>query len=558
MKKRRTTLSQRLIIYFLTVMLVPFVIFISFYLVTGERTLRMALDNQAEILIGEDTETLRLLVEDYRHKSYLAASNEEIIRVLESGVQPQGDDSRALYSIIYSIMTGDTYLASLSIVSLDGSVRISTHSFPEKYDLRTHSNSWDDTNIISLAERSINRDKQWFISITDHRVENGHQVAFSLLRRIENKGYAIIDVYTDALPKELGGGSFSDIILIDTNVYQAFSLLHTQNYGSFSVFPELSNTENLAVRPIPGTDLVVAGVMNMDMAESSLRSSLFLFSISLGAGIFISILLTFFFSRSISKRFTMISGGMKRFEQGDFNTKLETTGILEFDRLSIAFNTMVKRIEMLIERQREEEAKTAEAERKALESQMNPHFLFNTLSTVKALARLHGEEQIYTIAVRLGKLLRYSVNNHTSDDTIKESLDLAESYLMIQKIRFGERLSYTIHSEKSLDDILIPRLIIQPLAENAVIHGLEGKTGDWKLLIDVSRKGNNLIIKVEDNGMGFNSSITPEKLVEEGHTGLYNIRRRLELRYGNEFSFDINSEIGKGTTALIILPLRES
>ena len=332
------------------------------------------------------------------------------------------------------------------------------------------------------------------------------------------------------------------------------TLIHTQNYGSFSEFPALQNEGNITVRPIPNTDLVIAGVISIDVAETSLNSTLLTLSISLAVGIAISVLLTLLFSRSISKRFRIINSGMKRFEQGDFTTKLETTGIYEFDSLSIAFNIMVKRIESLIARQREEEAKTAEAERKVLESQMNPHFLFNTLSTIKALARLHGEDQIYTIAVRLGKLLRYSVNNHRSDDTVKESLELVESYLMIQRIRFGDRLTYSIACPEELMETKIPRLIIQPLAENAVIHGLEGKTGEWNLMIDVSEKDDHIIIKVQDNGMGFDSPPDFESLMENGHTGLYNIRRRLELRYRDDFSFDIKSEKGRGTTISLRIP----
>lgn len=555
----RSTLSRRLILYFLTVMLLPFIIFISFYLISGERTLRRVLDSQAEILIKTDAELLRSVIEEYRHKSYLVATNQNIIDLLRKGVQPQGETARRIYSEIYSIMSGDTYLASLSIVSANGSVRISTHEFPEKYDVRTHSNTWDETNIIALAERNINKDKQWFISISDHRIENGHQIAFSLLRRISTLGYAIIDVYTDAITPFIGsGGFFADIILTDSSTYQAYSILHSQSFGSFSAFPALSEPENLTVHPIVGTDLVIAGVMSTENAEMGIRSTMLYLLLSLAIGIAVSVLLTIIFSRSISKRFSMISSGMKRFEQGDFTTKLSTTGIYEFDRLSIAFNIMVKRIETLIARQREEEAKTAEAERKALESQLNPHFLFNTLSTIKALARLHGEDQIYTIAVRLGKLLRYSINNHASDATIKESLELAESYLMIQKIRFGDRLHYSISCPENLLDVQIPRLIIQPLAENAVIHGLEGKTGQWELSITVEEKEGKIRIMVTDNGLGFNPDIITEDLMQEGHTGLYNIRRRLELRYGKSFSFTLESEEGQGTTAMLELPAGES
>lgn len=552
----RTTLSRRLILYFLTVMLIPFIIFISFYLISGEKTLKRILDEQAEILIETDAELIKSVVEDYRHKSYLVATNEMVLETLRNGSQPQGNDARTIYSEIYSIMQGDTYLASLSIVSLDGNIRISTHEFPEKYDIRTHSNAWDESNIISLAERNVNKDKPWFISISDHRIENGHQVAFTLLRRISDLGYVIIDIYTDAITPYMGnGGFFADIILTDSGIYQAYSLLHSQNFGSFSAFPSLQDSENLTARPIAGTDLVIIGVMSTENAEMGLRSTMVYLLLSLAIGIGVSVLLTFFFSRSISKRFSLISSGMKRFERGDFTTKLSTTGIYEFDRLSIAFNIMVKRIETLVASQREEEAKTAEAERKALESQLNPHFLFNTLSTIKALARLHGEEQIYTISVRLGKLLRYSINNHSSDSTIAESLELTKSYLMIQEIRFGDKLRYTISCPDSLMETQIPRLIIQPLAENAVIHGLEGKTGTWELSIDVRKADEKICITVKDNGIGFNTDSLNENLVQEGHTGLYNIKRRLYLRYGNGFTFSIKSERGKGTTAVLILPI---
>ena len=551
----RKTLSGRLILYFMTVMLIPLIIFLSFYLLSGERTFRRVLDEQASLLIEGDAAAVQSLIEDYRHKSYLVASNSKVLQALESGKQPENDDARAIYSDIYSIMSGDTYLASLSIVAIDGSVRISTHSFPEKYDTRIHSNAWDETNVISLAERNANKDKAWFISISDHRVENGYQVAFTLLRRIGTKGYAIIDVYTDALAGSIGNdGFFADIILTDSSTYQAFSVLHPQRHGSFSAFPSLIDGENLIVRPIAGSELSIVGVMSMEMMTSGFNSVMLYLLLSLGAGITVSILLTLVFSRSISKRFSLISSGMKRFEKGDFTTKLNTTGIYEFDYLSITFNIMVKRIETLVERQREEEAKRAEAERKALESQLNPHFLFNTLSTIKALAKLHGEEQIYTIAMRLGKLLRYSIDNHASEETVQNALELSESYLMIQKIRFGNRLIYNITCPEKLKSVIIPRLIIQPLAENAVTHGLEEKTGEWQLAITVDEENGNLVITVSDNGLGFDTGKLSNDFVKEGHSGLYNIRRRLELRYGDEFTFSIQSAIGKGTEVRIVLP----
>lgn len=559
--KRKGTLRSRLILYFLSVVMIPFILFISFYLISGDSALESMLSRQAEMLIASDAQSIGSVIEGYRHKLYLAASNQSIQQAIAAGRQPTGDEARDINSTLYTIMSGDTYLAALSIISSDGSVRLSTHSFPQKYDLRSHSNAWDETNILYLAQEEERNGRSWFLSISDHRTENGYQVAFSILRRItqggRDIGYAIIDVYSEAItPRLESGGFFSDLILTDSSADVASSLLHPQRFGPLSSFPTLKGND-IALRPINGTSLMLVGRIRSDMLSESLDSAVLYLSISLAVGIMISIMLALLFSRSISKRFSMISSGMRRFERGDFNTKLESTGIREFDSLALAFNTMVQRIEMLIDTAREEEAKAAEAERKALESQMNPHFLFNTLSTIKALARLHGEEEIYTIAVRLGRLLRYSIDNHVPYATIKESLDLAESYLMIQHIRFGSRLSYTISCPQELLEAITPRLIIQPLVENAVMHGLEGKTGNWELLISVRDEKEQLVIEVEDNGIGFDPPPDLHQLEKDGHTGLYNTKRRLELRYGRSFSFSIHSEKGRGTKVSLSLPLEE-
>ena len=118
----KQTLSKRLILYFLTVMFVPFIIFLSFYILSGEETITRVLTSQADILIETDAGFIKSVIEDYRHKSYLIATNSRILTAIESGIQPEGDSARAIYSDIYSVMSGDTYLASLSIVSSDGNV----------------------------------------------------------------------------------------------------------------------------------------------------------------------------------------------------------------------------------------------------------------------------------------------------------------------------------------------------------------------------------------------------------------------------------------------------
>jgi len=231
--------------------------------------------------------------------------------------------------------------------------------------------------------------------------------------------------------------------------------------------------------------------------------------------------------------------------------------IAEIGQLDRTFNAMLGQITELLQLTREEEAKLHEAERKALESQMNPHFLYNTLNTVKAIAKLHDEQDILTITTKLGKLLRSSIDNREAEITLQDSLALTDSYLTIQKIRFGEKLQVTTHLDASLAKERTPKLIIQPLVENAIIHGLEPKLGNWSLSIEARLVAEMVVIKIADNGIGIPSGTLPQDLDElasSEHVGIYNIHRRLKLRYGDKASLVIQSIGGEGTMVILRFP----
>ena len=271
---------------------------------------------------------------------------------------------------------------------------------------------------------------------------------------------------------------------------------------------------------------------------------------------------------AISKRMKRIVESMRSFQKGDFGIKLEKTGIREFDELSVTFNIMVRRIEILLERTREEEAKSAEAERKALESQMNPHFLFNTLNTIKALAKMHGEKEIYLTTIRLGKLLRSSIDNRSGSATLRESIELVECYLLIQKLRFGDKLQYAIICSDELMDIETPKLILQPLVENAYVHGLKPKGSKGTIEIDVRKDGKTAEISVMDNGVGIAESgleairklfAGSEIGIKDDYAwksiGLKNVYDRIKLIYGEDYDLRVDSCLGVGTVFTISIPL---
>jgi len=242
--------------------------------------------------------------------------------------------------------------------------------------------------------------------------------------------------------------------------------------------------------------LILAGVTDSTSYRQSLEHFFLIIIMVAVVGVLLAGFFAYFFSRSIARPVNQLASSMQQVENGNLHAQVTESHIAEIGQLDRTFNAMLGQITALLQLTREEEAKLHEAERKALESQMNPHFLYNTLNTVKAIAKLHGEQDILTITTKLGKLLRSSIDNREAEITLQDSLALTDSYLTIQKIRFGEKLQVTTHLDAVLAEERTPKLIIQPLVENAIIHGLEPKLGNWLLSIEARLMEDMVVIKI--------------------------------------------------------------
>lgn len=568
MHKYPTTVTGRLLIYFLIIMFIPLLLFIIFFNYYNAKGVYGALEQQAKILIKSDGQLIEKKMEEYRHIAYTISTEDSIVNALLDDDLTDSEASQ-IYNSIYLMLNSEFQHADVHIVSQSGKCRLSSGIFPSEYDTRFQTNEWNRKNIIAEANtrRDLGRASLYFIG--DHRVnENGEQILFSILRNIFSNdntklGYVIVDVYTEAVIPDLTNGSiFKDVILVDNTLYSAFSLNHPNMYGSFDKFPFLRDEQiQKYYYHFPSGLFTVVGYIDTTIFKGSTERLFTSVTIALLLGALVSIILSFIFSHSISKRINNMIKNMKYIEEGNLNIYLEDSGIKEFDELAASFNTMITKIIYLIQSRSEEEAKAAEAERKALESQLNPHFIFNTLNTIKALAKLHNETEIYTISLQLGKLLRSSLKNHSSTCLLSESIELTKSYLSIQKIRFSDRLSYSIDTHDiKCDKIITPKLIIQPLVENAVVHGLEPGMGGVEIVIDIKKVLNNIFITIKDNGCGMDN---PElfkdmsALKDSSHVGIYNIYRRLQLRYRNNFTFEINTGPNKGFNVNIVIPVEE-
>jgi two-component system sensor histidine kinase YesM len=202
---------------------------------------------------------------------------------------------------------------------------------------------------------------------------------------------------------------------------------------------------------------------------------------------------------------------------------------------------------------------------KMMASQINPHFLFNALESIRMKAHLNGEAEIATTVRLLGRLMRRNLEIGSGKTTVLQELDMVRSYLQIQQFRFGNRLIYEVNLEESATDMSIPPLIIQPLVENAVIHGLENKEEPVTVKVDITIEQRELKIKVEDDGIGMEAGQLTRLLdrirgadePEGSSIGLRNVHQRLTLMYGERNGLHIESALQVGTTVYFSIPREE-
>ncbi len=201
------------------------------------------------------------------------------------------------------------------------------------------------------------------------------------------------------------------------------------------------------------------------------------------------------------------------------------------------------------------------AELKALQAQLNPHFLFNTLNTAARFSYLENAHKTGDIIYSLANLLRFSLRNPQQFVTLDEEITYIKHYLYIQKIRYQEQLETAIDVPEDLKTILLPVMTLQPLVENAIIHGLERKEDNWKLSIKAFTKENVVIIEISDNGVGMDSNALKElnnfAKTGKGHTtgiGIPNVDIRLKQYFGAEYGLEIASKPGFGTNVMIKVP----
>ena len=278
-------------------------------------------------------------------------------------------------------------------------------------------------------------------------------------------------------------------------------------------------------------------------------------------GIVFEILASLFISAKISQPIKRLEKHMKRLENGDFDISVEVKGEDEVKRLSKAFNMMVARIKTLMEQIIKEQEEKRKSELKALQAQINPHFLYNTLDSIVWMNENRNYDGVTVMVAALAKLFRISLSKGNEMISIADEVEHARSYLIIQKIRYKDKFEYTIDVEPGLQSKRTLKLILQPIIENAIYHGISPLNEKGIIKISVIAEENNILLQVSDNGYGIKPEILEGLLVQEsisyysGGVGLKNVNERIKLCYGKNYGIEIKSEMDVGTKVNIRIPL---
>lgn len=341
----------------------------------------------------------------------------------------------------------------------------------------------------------------------------------------------------------------------------AFDYYSPTSTDTGRIYDEVSN-HTVFYTPIPYTDnwflcVEVDNSLLMKDTHQLLTGLIIIWAIVLGIAIIICVIL----SNSITKPLADLNQIMQHVENGDLTSQANESGHDEIAGISRTFNQMISRIKSLMQQIIRDEKEKRSAELQVLQSQINPHFLYNTLDTLQWKAYAYDDDKMVELIEALSGFFRISLSKGKEFIPIAKEIEHVKNYLFIQQYRFSDILDYTIHIDESLNEFYTLKLILQPLIENSIQHGIKPKQLHCHIHIFGERSGNEAIFRIIDDGVGMNEETLNQlrhdlKESKQGlGYGLYNVNRRCKLIYGNQYDLEIESKIGEGCCIILHIPL---
>lgn len=534
------------------------------------------------------SERVNLNLEIYSNLLYQLCQDDEIIDNINNLSNEEEVETVVAYNIINNRLkqynTADGGIRSISIICRDGSSVI--------YDFSTGSsinNVWrgyidlretapyleaEDRAGLVVASTMIfdnNGEKKKYFNISKRIFDWGNLDEGSIATAVMTVDERILNSACNTQQME-GGIGISFILDENRTVltypdydYAGIRLNEARTVEDFVDLSKVMNSGDTAINSYrdPRTGWTFYNAYDRGEALKEVRNATFLY-IGIGSlALLFAVMCMLVLVRDLNHSVNNVTQGMREVQKGNLNVVVPVTGKDEIAEISTTFNDMTVRIKQLIQEVQVMMTRKKDAEIRALEAQINPHFLYNTLDSINWMAIEREEYDISRVLRNLGEILRYSVNKSNSITTVKEVGDWLEKYISLQQLRFEGVFSYQINIDKSLDKKKIYKLLLQPFIENAIIHGFRDMEAGGQLYVDItgSEADTVLNIIIEDNGCGIPQEQLKQyndvqsAIEDDGENiGLNNAFSRIYMYYEGRAFWHVNSIEGMGTVVTLKIP----
>ena len=514
--------------------------------------------------------------------AYLISSNEDV----QDYLFDEKIDNEGRYRILNQLQTildSRSDIRNVGIISKNGRMLINDGSKSVNQDLDLNTQEWYATALekptgpiltSSHVQHIISGERPWVITLSRGiRDRSGSG---------EKEGVFFIDLNYSAISElcdqsTVGTKGYAFILDAKGNIVyhpqqqQLYNELQTENISLIMDTDEdtvLTGTGNdgklYSISRSEKTGWTVVDCTNVKELLSKSRQAQSVYVLTAIILVIVALLFSRFMSRSITLPIQKLRDSMKKVQEGDFSVSdVVVDSKNEIGSLTKSFDVMTHRIHELMEQNVHEQEEKRKSELKALQSQINPHFLYNTLDSIIWMAEGKKNEEVVLMTASLARLLRQSISNEDEVVPIANEVEYARGYLTIQKMRYKDKLEFQIEVDSSILYIPLIKLVLQPIIENAIYHGLKYKESKGLLIVKGFMKDGNAVLQVIDDGVGMDEETLAhiyDKHKVNYHSngvGVYNVQKRLKLYYGEDYGITYTSELGKGTTATITIPGRQ-
>lgn len=551
MKKRsKKSLSHNILVWMLITSILPLVffgLFSVFYI--SDMSLKQ-IENRVNDSLTTSVELIDGFIAEYNTKVDVLSENQRLIDILSKSVISESEKN-LVYKMLYETIENQTSNLSIYLVKKDASFSIGTGDIPLQYDIGLFKN-W---GVFYLLEN------QKVPSMIPHAYsENGHDNSMTIARRMvlndETIAYLILDVSKkkiESLVSNVKRTSYGLVQLV--MVSQTNNVLYNDSifgnslgfYNSMFTYDRFSVNrlqfgfealENMYMNSVNSkeNDYRIYGIVPVNLIIDYNKQMVYTILMLVVIAALLSFIARDIIKKQLETPIIELVNHMKLVGKGkDTETVVDGSRIEELSFIISGYNKMIRRIRDLHKDDLEKQDKLRISEIKTLQSQINPHFLYNTLDTIKWKAKFEGVQEIADIATELGNILKVTMDTDQTFVTLEQEINFIKSYFNIMKTRYADRMEYMVEVDCELHKLMMPKLLIQPLVENAFEHGIDTMVEKGVIRVSVTCN-EGVVIDVMNNGSPFKIKKEDFFRSNEGnHIGLKNIEDRIKLNYNEGY-----------------------